>query len=32
LGFEEIRVDLWPKTLEAIEAMTAIVDAVHDGG
>ena len=32
LGFEEIRVDLWPKTLEAIEAMTAIVDAVHEEG
>jgi alkanesulfonate monooxygenase SsuD/methylene tetrahydromethanopterin reductase-like flavin-dependent oxidoreductase (luciferase family) len=29
LGFEEARVDLWPKTTAAIEAMEPVVSAVH---
>jgi alkanesulfonate monooxygenase SsuD/methylene tetrahydromethanopterin reductase-like flavin-dependent oxidoreductase (luciferase family) len=29
LGFEEVRCDVWPKTAEAIEAMSPVVDLVH---
>lgn len=29
MGFDEIRVDVWPKTVEAIEAMAPIVVSVH---
>lgn len=31
LGFEEVRCDLWPKTLQAVEAMAPIVELVHQG-
>lgn len=29
LGFGEVRCDLWPRNLEAIEAMKPVVDLVH---
>lgn len=29
MGFEEVRVDLWPRSVEAIEAMAPVVDLVH---
>lgn len=29
LGFSEVRVDVWPKTPDAIEAMTPVVELVH---
>ena len=29
LGFEEVRIDLYPRTIEAIDAMRPVVDAVH---
>jgi len=31
LGFDEVRVDVWPKTAAAIEALEPVVDAVHRG-
>lgn len=31
LGFEEVRCDLWPKTLDGVEAMGDVVRLVHDG-
>lgn len=31
LGFEEVRVDLWPKSEIGIEAMAPVVDLVHSG-
>jgi len=31
LGFEEVRLDVWPKTTEAVEAMAPIVELVHEG-
>jgi alkanesulfonate monooxygenase SsuD/methylene tetrahydromethanopterin reductase-like flavin-dependent oxidoreductase (luciferase family) len=31
MGFEEVRLDVWPKTTEAVEAMAPVVDLVHDG-
>jgi len=31
LGFEEVRVDLWPRSIAAIEAMAPVVDLVHRG-
>ena len=31
MGFEEVRCDLWPRTVEAIEAMAPIVELVHEG-
>lgn len=31
LGFEEIRLDVLPKTTEAVEAMAPVVDLVHRG-
>lgn len=31
LGFEEIRCDVYPRTVEGIEAMKDVVDLVHAG-
>ncbi len=31
LGFGEIRCDVYPKTVEGIEAMKEVVDLVHAG-
>jgi alkanesulfonate monooxygenase SsuD/methylene tetrahydromethanopterin reductase-like flavin-dependent oxidoreductase (luciferase family) len=31
LGFEEVRCDVWPKGVDAIERMAPIVKMVHDG-
>jgi alkanesulfonate monooxygenase SsuD/methylene tetrahydromethanopterin reductase-like flavin-dependent oxidoreductase (luciferase family) len=31
MGFEEVRCDVWPRTTEAISAMTEVVDLVHRG-
>ncbi|HLU30343.1 MAG TPA: hypothetical protein VK088_01175 [Acidimicrobiia bacterium] len=31
LGFQEVRCDVWPKTVSAIEAMQPVVDLVHSG-
>src|SRR5690554_2839672 len=31
LGFEEVRCDTWPKTLEAVESMSEVVGLVHEG-
>ena len=31
MGFEEVRCDLWPRKVEAIEAMAPIVELVHEG-
>ena len=31
LGFAEVRCDVWPKTIDAIEAMRPVVDLVHEG-
>jgi alkanesulfonate monooxygenase SsuD/methylene tetrahydromethanopterin reductase-like flavin-dependent oxidoreductase (luciferase family) len=31
MGFDEVRVDLWPKSIPAIEAMTEVVSLVHEG-
>lgn len=31
LGFTEVRCDLYPKTIEAVEAMTDVVERVHAG-
>jgi hypothetical protein len=31
LGFAEVRCDVYPKTLEGVEAMADVVDRVHTG-
>ena len=31
MGFEEVRCDIWPKSVEAIEAMAPVVELVHQG-
>jgi alkanesulfonate monooxygenase SsuD/methylene tetrahydromethanopterin reductase-like flavin-dependent oxidoreductase (luciferase family) len=31
LGFEEVRCDLYPKTIEAVEAMQPVIEIVHAG-
>lgn len=31
LGFEEVRCDLWPKTVDAVAAMEPVVELVHQG-
>jgi hypothetical protein len=31
MGFDEVRVDLWPKSTSAIEAMAPVVSLVHEG-
>ncbi len=31
LGFDEVRCDVYPKTVEGIEAMKEVVDLVHAG-
>lgn len=31
IGFEEVRLDVWPKTTEAVVAMAPVVDLVHRG-
>ena len=31
MGFDEVRCDLWPKTVEAVEAMAPVVDLVREG-
>lgn len=31
LGFQEVRCDVWPKTVTAIEAMQPVIDLVHAG-
>lgn len=31
LGFEEVRCDVWPKTIEAVAAMQPVVELVHQG-
>jgi hypothetical protein len=31
LGFDEVRCDLYPKTVDAVEAMAPVVELVHAG-